>query len=275
MQALKWKRTILASLIFLSYPIFPYSALGAMPEADYEAALQVAEKRVSKNKTLRLGANTLSGRRESQRWLKDLLGSPYKVGDQWDTAVWQINRSTMRRTGNPTHLLPEIVNFGIFHYEVINIKTGDTPTVTLKITQIETPQSRTIDPRVASLNLTMTDEFGQIEKTYFYKGHPAGVRVSAEGIRSAMTPLELFPLDIPEIATADRKEASRLPELPTKIQSFIEQTQFKPNFSRSVWFEQDDFFGRPIQVLWQQGDPWPSYLNTAYGISLLLPRGNR
>ena len=275
MQAFNFTRQIRVSVFFFTTILVSLTALGAMPEAEYKAALQFADKKVQKQKALTVGPNALSEKLIARTWLKELLGSPYKIGDHWDVAAWQINRSSARMTGDPTQLLPEISNFGIFHYEVVNVKSGDSPTVTLKITQTDTPQSRPVDSRITSLDLTMTDEFNQIEKSYFFKGHASGVRVSPEGIRSGMTTLELFPLDIPEITSADRKRAKAIPQLPEKIQSYANQIQLKPDLSKSAWFEQDDFFGRPIQVLWQQGQPWPIYMKTSYGIALLIHKGQQ
>lgn len=285
------KKTIRHFGILLSAILFfiLQASQAAMPEKDYLKALRIAESKTARKKSLQLGrlgeANlklNLPGSSQpgnsTQSWLKELLGSPYRIGDSWEVALWQVNRSMMRMTNEPHQLADEFPYFGIFRYEVTGIRTASTSEVTLQVSQIATEGTRLIDPRVSHITLTMTDEFTQFKKTYKFKKDPdtqsEGIPVSPEGIRSAMTPLEMLPLDIPDIYTAERKRTTTQPPLPSRVQEYAKKIQFSPNLEQSVWFEQEDFFGRPIQVLWQQGDPWPAYMKTSYGISLLVRKGN-
>jgi hypothetical protein len=241
------------------------SSQAAMPEGLYKAALQVAQKKALKKSLLNPNSGALSS-----TLIKSLLGRYYTKGDNWDVAAWQVSHSGMRRLDDPKYLQDRIGTPGLFHYEVISVKNGLKPEVVLQVTQKEGPGFSTIDAKVSELHLTMNDQLHQSEKTYFFKDQSSELHVSPEGVHSRMTPLELFPLDVPEVTTADLQTRTELPELPQVIQTFTNKIGFKPDFSKSTWFEQDDFFGRPVQILWQHGDPWPSYLKTTNGIAILI-----
>lgn len=255
------------NLSLLSAFIF-FEAKASMPEKDYRFSLQLAEKKVQKQNQLLNTSQALSS-----TLIKSLFGRYYQIGDHWDVAAWQINSNMMRMTNDLSQTQKTVGYGGIFHYEVLNIKGGLNPEVTLKVSQVEAYGYSIIDPKVSFLTLKMNDQLLQSEKAYSIQGNSSLVHVSADGFHSEITPLELLPLDVPEILTADRQSVTALPTLPPKIQKLAEQTKFKPNLSSSIWFEQDDFFGRPVQILWQKGDPWPSYLKTSGGIAILIHKG--
>jgi hypothetical protein len=127
-----------------------------------------------------------------------------------------------------------------------------------------------VDPKVEELTLTMSDRFVQTEKVYQIKGSDKPVKVSPDGLRSRITPLELFALDVPDIATAVHNTPSAMPELPGAVQTVATRAGYNPVLSQSTWLDQEDFFGRPVEILWQYGNPWPAYLKTSTGISILL-----
>lgn len=237
----------------------------AMPEGLYKAALQVAQKKAFRKAQLDSNSGALSS-----TLIKSLLGRYYAVGDNWDVAAWQINHSGMRRLDDSKYLQDKVGTPGLFHYEVLSVKNGTNPEVVLQVTQKDAPGFSAPDPKVSELHLSMNDQLHQSEKTYFFKDQTEGVHVSPEGVHSKMTLLELFPLDVPEVTTADHQTRTALPELPPAVQNFTTKIGFKPDFSQSSWFEQDDFFGRTVQILWQHGNPWPSYLKTTNGIAILI-----
>jgi hypothetical protein len=249
--------------------LFADSVHAAMSEQDYLKALKIADQAVARKKSTQANASSLSS-----SLIKSLFGRYYQVGDTWDVAAWQIHSSKMRMIGSPEGLKDQIGHGGIFHYEVLNVKTGIQPQVTLQVTQLQSHGLPIVDSKVTRLLLTMNDQLVQSKKTYFLKSNPSqGVDASPEGIHSKITSLELFPLDVPEVAFSERQTISTLPTLPNLIQDFSNQIGFKPDLGKSFWFEQDDFFGRPVQILWQQGDPWPSYFKTPGGIAILIRKG--
>lgn len=292
--------------LILTFAMLPINSIwAAMPEKDYKAAMELAQQKVQRKNALRSLRNASTNIRSNpsshslsptQPWLKELLNKSYKVGDQWDVAAWHLFQPMSKVTNDESQITLDVINFGIFHYEVVEMQNGSNPTLTLKVTQKNTDTHSTIDPKIDSLQLKMTEEFEQIEKKYTLHcnkaeckterktgsetersakpspGNSIEFKVSPEGIRSQMTPLELMPLDIPEIFSASRKTLSHLPTFPTPIASYAKKIDFNPDLSKCIYFQQDDFFGRPIDVLWQQGDPWPSYMKTAYGIALLIQK---
>jgi hypothetical protein len=190
--------------------------------------------------------------------------------------AWSFDHTMARMTSDPASLDMKGGKGGVFHYEVISVKNDPKPEVIIHVTQREELGVKKPDARVVSLQLLMNDSMNQSAKTYLIKdsqGVAKRIPVSPDGIRSSITPLELFPLDVPELITAESKEASSMPELPVGLKPLATQAGFSTSPDHGLWFEQDDFFGRPIQALWKQGDPWPAYYRTSNGVSLLIRKG--
>ncbi len=247
-------------------------ARAEMSEADYQAALKIAQKKASRTQQLRGALSSAL----STSLITQLYGQNYKVGDQWDVVAWSYDQTVARMTEEPSQLAMTGGKGATFHYEVVNVKSGSQPEITLRITQRKALNLAVLDPHVDSLKVVMNDKMTQNNKTYVLKsgaGRLREVQVSANGIKSSITSLELFPLDVPELSTAESARAHSLPKLPAGLQNILSQVSYQPDLSKSLWFEQDDFFGRPIQALWQQGDPWPAFLKTSNGVSILI-RGN-
>jgi hypothetical protein len=253
--------------------VFPAVSHADLSEADYQAALKVAEKKVARQKSL----NSQSGNALSSSLIRTLFGRYYQVGDHWDVAAWSFDNTMARMTSDPEHLEVKGGRGGIFHYQVVQVKPAPKPEVVIQVSQLEDFGMKKQDPKVQTLKLTMNDTMNQSQKTYVIadrNGSPKAIRVSPEGIHSSITSLELFPLDVPELLTAESTQASAVPALPLGLQAIASQAGYKPVAASSLWFEQDDFFGRPIQAMWQQGDPWPAYYKTTNGVSILIRKGN-
>lgn len=270
-------RTLKYSLRFASLPGLVLAlglAFQGMPQtshaddSEYLANLKVAQAKVMRVKKARLAAASLSS-----PLVKSLFGRYYQVGDSWDVAAFEFMNPMARMTSDPEHLKMGIARSGIFHYEVVSVNTTGTPQVVMKVTQKSDLGLSPVDPHVQTLTLTMSDQMVQTRKSYQLAGRAQPVAASPNGLHSAITPLELFPLDVPELLTATRQKASSLPPLPDEVQSIAKKASYQPDLSKSSWFEQDDFFGRPVQVLWQNGDPWPAYLKTENGLAILIRKG--
>lgn len=251
------------------------TAFGGMPDAMYNSALQAAQKKVERTTSVHSNLNSrLSAMALSSGTIKTHLGRYYQVGDSWDVLAWQFNSTMMRRLSDPKLLQKQAYRAGMFHYEVVDVKAGKNPEVTIQVTQTSSDKFKPIDSRVARLELKMNDRIIQSAKKYFFTGNNEGVPVSPEGLHENFTPLELFPLDVPDIVTAKRDAHPQSPELPPRVKEMADTMGFKLDMSKTVGFEQDDFFGRPVHILWQQGDPWPAYFQTPGGIAILIHKGN-
>lgn len=267
-------KTFLASYWVLGFlaATIPLLARADLSEEAYQAALKLADKKVQRQKSL----NSQSGNALSSSLIRNLFGRYYQVGDHWDVAAWRLDNTMARMTADPSQLEVKGGQGGIFHYEVIEVKTSPKPEVTIQVTQSEEFGVKKPDERVLNLKLYMNDLMTQSQKTYTINdrsGVAHKVKVSPEGIHSSITGLELFALDVPELLTAESMHASSIPELPNGLKAIATQAAYRPNIAKSLWFEQDDFFGRPIQAMWQQGDPWPAYLKTSNGVSILIRKG--
>jgi hypothetical protein len=262
------QKTWLNTGVFLTTTFFSLNLLAAMPESAYLDALRIAEKSVLRKKNRQMTASALSS-----PLLKTLFGRYYQVGDKWTVAAWIEKSTMMRMTGDANQLKNNVSNGGIFHYEVLSVKSGLSPQVTIQVTQTQWDGFPLADPKVSRLVLTMNDQLVQSKKSYYFKGSNQEVPVSPDGIHSSMTPLELYPLDITEFSTAEKNINPSIPQLPSAVQTLASRVGFKPDLSQCVGIDTDDFFGRPIQVLWQHGKPWPSYFKTPGGVAILIPEG--
>ena len=256
------------ALFFLLLPFLSHTAQSAMPEKDYLEALQLAQKKAVRAQVSRSRSENLSS-----SLLKSLYGKYYEVGDSWNVAAWQLKpTSPMGKAEDPNLNGKQLGPGGIFHYEVISVKNGINPEFTLKITEVSTPDFPRIDPKIESINLRVSNELAVKMKTNTLSEGYKEPSFSSTHLPMGSSFLNLFPLEVPELSSADRKAASALPVLPAKIQEYVKKVAFAPKLDQSIWMEQDDFFGRPIEMIWQQGSPWPSYLKTVNGIAILVPK---
>ncbi|MBC7693268.1 MAG: hypothetical protein H7222_16005 [Methylotenera sp.] len=241
---------------------FAADSAASASEASYYDSLKIANSYVQKKKEQAGSANALS-----TSMVKALFGRFYQVGDAWDVAAVRFDSGMARKSAAPSQLRADTV--GIFHYKVIRIKTGSLPEAVVEVTQREAYGAKVVDPQVKTLTLTMSDQLKESTKKYVTQSGET-LHASPQGIKTSVSALELFPLDVPDVATADRAETAISPELPVALKKIATQVGYRPDLSRSSFYDQDDFFGRPVEILWQQGNPWPSYLKTSYGMAILL-----
>ncbi|OFZ20551.1 MAG: hypothetical protein A2X94_11020 [Bdellovibrionales bacterium GWB1_55_8] len=249
----------------LSLLSFSAESAGPLKPEDYEKALQIAQRKVQRERSL-MQSGALSASPASR-----LFGRFYEEGDTWDVAVWRLQPTQMRRTSEPHHLSHPVRAPLLFRYKVIEVKTGSAARVVIQVKELNSVRA---DASIEFLRIELTGQLLQSRKSYKFLAHDAPVPVAPDGIRSAMTELEMLPLDFPNVLTAEQREPSALPRLPEDIAKAALEFGYQPDLSKTVWLEQDDFFGRPVQALWQHGEPWPSYLRTSHGIAILIHRGN-
>ena len=226
-------------------------------DAAYLRALRIAEKKVARMKTSSAVTHT-----------------SYTVGQTWEVAA--LSWSNTASFHSPSFLDHREARGKVsyFKYEVIEAQTQPPFLTKVRITSA-------LDPRLESLDLVFqtgdpSSKNLQLQKIYRFKTQEGKMRTysaSVEGIHSATSPLELFPLDFPDLRSAESKKLKVPPTIPNALLSSIQshsQTVRTPSLTDSRSSEQDDFFGRPIQVIWESGAPWPSYYRTANGIAVLL-----
>jgi hypothetical protein len=240
-----------------------------MDQSAYRDALRIADEYVKKQKAVQADAGALT-----TSMVKQLYGRYYEVGETWEVAAVHIDSSQMRRTGDPAQLRDREDRVGLFRYEVKKVTGGAKPEVLVHVTQLARDGLRPIDAKISTVVIKVDDQLRENDKTYVTAGPAAMVMAGNTGaLKSRATPLELYPLDVPDVVTADHATAASLPELPASLRALAARAGWHPDLGRSTWFDQSDFFGRPLQFLWQQGDPWPTYLKTPNGVAILIRKG--
>jgi hypothetical protein len=76
---------------------------------------------------------------------------------------------------------------------------------------------------------------------------------------------------LPDLKHAKIKSSSRTQEdleIPNDLRKYFKEANI--DLKNSVRFETMDFLSRPVEVLWQQGTPWPSYIQSEAGFSVLV-----
>jgi hypothetical protein len=207
-----------------------------------------------------------------------LLGRSYQVGDSWDVIAWKTTSSIAapfaRHDSVEDNPQSTVGQAGLFHYEVRDVKTGADGKIVIRVRQLTELGFVPVDPKVDELILTLNDQLQgqmlQTHKAYHFAGHSELVPVSENGVHSSVSPLELYPLDAPEPESPVETRATQLPILPDPISGIATRLGWNPQLSKTYQLNQEDFFGRSIEMLWQQGDPWPTYLKTPNGIAILL-----
>jgi hypothetical protein len=258
----------------------PAISAADLPDADYQAAHAAAEKKVARTKARASRGSSLNSHHVnalSTSLIRNLFGRVYKVGDRWEVASWSASNTMARMTDDPEKLALRSGRTALFRYEVVSVAPAPSSEVTIQVTQLEGFGLKALDPRVKSLQLRFDDTMAQSRKTYEMtdsKGNLVRLAVSPDAMHSAITGLELFPLDVPELVTAESTTApDAIPTLPDGLRAVASQAGYRPDLSRASSFRQDDFFGRGVQAIWQKGDPWPAYLKTHNGVSILISKG--
>jgi hypothetical protein len=237
---------------------------GADQRTVYYDGLKVAQAKLDrKDRQLHAAAGL------SSSVVGQFFGRPYRVGDTWRVAAWIPDPSIMRQTSDPASMQPKRGRGGIFQYVVTSIHGGE---VDVRITQVDAPGAPLVDPHVTSLDIkiSLAGGFEQKAKTYALAGSGKTFTASHEGVHVPVSYLELFPLEAPELTTAMRGDVKEIPQIPAGLQALAGGTSPKIDPQRAARFEQDDFFGREIEAIWRQGDPWPVYMNTTNGTAVLI-----
>ncbi|MCM2279334.1 MAG: hypothetical protein NDJ89_14760 [Oligoflexia bacterium] len=267
----------------LVFALLASTASAAMPEQDYRRALSIAQKKVERTRSApvqpaaRASAPASSASEAlSSAIVLERLGRLYRPGESWLVAATHLSPTAMRMTDDPRTLDPGKGLSGVFRYEVLEVKTAPAVEITVRITQLAAYGLAPVDPRIASLELTFSGATQQTRKAYRAVGRAEPIEVAPEALRAHTSILEFFPLDVPEIATAEAQRRDSFPSLPETLAGIRASAGAPPSPGPGIWYEQDDFFGRPIQALWRKGDPWPAYLKTPGGVAILLdgPGGN-
>jgi hypothetical protein len=263
---------LFAAFGVLSWVATPFAAADEYPRErnsiynqNLDYVNQALEKR--KAKLLALTADlveTGSGPVES------LSGHAYRAGDEWDTVSYYSIQNALPGGEARTDFAPR-GKISSFHYRVVAVAP-------LKIEVTETTKfgARKTDPKVASVTLDYDTDFHEIGKSYrLINGQT--VNAFVHGMHSRGLPLEIYEIDAPDVTSAD-PVAYQAPEeliasMPTELAAIAHALKFTYDAPETRSMQTVDGFGRAVEFVWPKGSPWPAYVKTERGISLLVGSG--
>lgn len=235
----------------------------AIPEQDYKRSLQLAQQKVARSKK-----NALSSITQDKPVIHKLFGRDYLPGDSWDVAVWKEKTPSMEHSPSGSKYFFS----GIFHYEVLKIETGRGQLATIQIKQVEGEKDKTLDPNLSHIQISLTSNLLEREKLYFFKDGTTAVSAHQVALKAKISPAELLPLVPPMIAAEEFPPSAKAPSIPNELIGSIKKLGADVTSINSVAYDVDDFFGRQNEILWKQGQPWPTVIKTPQGISVLIKK---
>jgi hypothetical protein len=213
---------------------------------EYQKALARAQSKITRERTSNSAALSTSN--------ISTLHRPYRVGDAWSVLSW-----------NWSELTSSAGHGAIFHYVITQVSSfvGGLQQVQIKMTQ-------TVDPKVQSVQLTLQDFLFDSQKEIRFQTRT--VALSGDTMPGNLSPLESYPFEFPDLRSAEKVDLSPsfTNEIPAEALDAAKKMGFQLDSSQATRFEAQDSFGRPINVVWQRGDIWPTYANTSHGFMFLL-----
>jgi hypothetical protein len=247
-------------------PFFPLGAHAApyptSNSPDYRQALIRAQEKISRERSQNAQALTTSN--------VSTLHRPYQVGDSWDVLSW-----------NWSSLTPSAGRGAVLHYEVTSVSPPGQ--VAMSVTQRANAPSNLngnlngdlkVDPKVQSIQLTLQNLLYNSQREIHFQDRV--VTLSGDTMPGNLSPLESYPFEFPDLRDAEKVNATRsaaedyLKEITPEALTAAKKAGFQLDPAQSMRFESQDTFGRPVNVIWQRGDFWPTYVNTTHGFMFLL-----
>lgn len=169
---------------------------------------------------------------------RTMRGRSYRNGESFVVAAWQVNHSNTKVSSDTTR---EYIQGGLFKIRLKEKTPSD------KATPVE------INPLSSPL-------FAKVDK---------------KQVRTELVPIDVTLLTMRESLDQARSHPQKAPVLPPQLRATAEKLGFKPDPQNGRWFDETDFWGRPVRIFWEEGDPWPTYMESSNGISILVHEGAR
>jgi len=227
-----------------------------------------------------------------------------QVGDAWIVGIERLRAQGMKPHSDERKTVSfeqAKKDLALFRYEV-KLRNED-ESMEIELRPLSDPgagiSTEQLDGHIASILLRVDREGRQVSKTYRYQaGVPSQVQevsVSPQGLRSKLSLFELFPLDWPTLVHPVMIEENRAlletlrlssggayPEVPDALQELLYRSAFVKNEGRVTPLplsrktdrfrvvQGTDFFGRPLDVVWDERFAWPIWMRTTHGVAVLL-----
>lgn len=263
---------------------------------DYTPEQLQALKETSRAVQERTESGLSSGNRSLVR-----MGSGLRVGMRWLVAMERTRPQGMKPVGAEavtSRYEESLRDLAVFRYEVTapNPEGGYDISIRPVVDRGAGVDVRWVDPRFEEVRLTLDAQGRQVAKSYVFPSERLDservARVSADGVRSKISGLELFPLDWPSglvrstartrgVLRGDGNARTDVElRLPAGLQELLNRSEFAVRTPVAGGDSRDggsgemgsgsDFFGRPIEARYVPGFPWPERLESAQGVAVLL-----
>jgi hypothetical protein len=221
--------------------VLPSIAHASLSPEEYEKALVRAQSKITRERTSNSEALSTSN--------ISTLHRAYQVGDAWSVLSW-----------NWSDLTPSAGHGAVFSYVVTQVGAQQ---IKIRVTQ-------TVDPKVQSVQLTLQNFLFDSQREIRFQTRT--VTLSGDTMPGNLSPLESYPFEFPDLRSAEKVvlSPSFTDEIPPEALDTAKKMGFQLDSSQATRFEAQDSFGRPINVVWQRGDIWPTYANTSHGFMFLL-----
>lgn len=227
------------------------AAFAQTDEAQLRQSLEIAakfarEKKLKQVPVARLAPGSID--------LLKLNGKFYHLKDHW-TVKFTPNQevAAMARMAAPDG--GEVREGEPSFYEFTVLEVTDEGLARIEVRPRKDREAWSADRNFDHLVLVMNKRFIPLRKEIYHKGNAQPARVlrfdSGETMASGF---EASPLDLPNLGTDDgkpvRDSAGRV----------------------ALAFDVQDLFGRPVSVLWRQGEMWPAEVRSTAGLATVVER---
>lgn len=241
-------RTTLGILVLLPFCLSAHFARASDSSTEYKQALIRAQRKISRER--QRGAQAITSSAIST------LHRPYEIGDSWDVLSW-----------NWSDLTPSAGRSAVFHYTVTQVVPGQVHITVTQRLDFPTPP---VDLKVQSVQLTLQNLDYDSQREIHLQDRV--VTLSGDTMPGSLSPIESYPFEFPDLRDAEKVTLSQtfIQEIPPDALIAAKRDGFQLDPTQATRFESQDSFGRPVNVVWQKGDLWPTYADTSHGFMFLL-----
>lgn len=173
-------------------------------------------------------------------------------GQSWRVDVYRKSLVAMRRTGEPKDLREKALPVETYYFQVAALTEGRKARVEIRPENERKPKlALTLDDRFVILSKEELDDQGRVMRfTALPENH------------NTVMGFEAFPIVLPDLSST---AGEPLESVPAKLR------ETRPRFDRerAARFQFADMLGRRVEVIWQDGDPWPSFVETAGVVAVM------
>jgi hypothetical protein len=239
--------------------------------SDYQMLIQSAEKYVEKQRAKQeLHQMAIHGQNTNVLSLAAMnLGlstSPsaptYKTGQEWNVVAYQelplaASENTLQNGRSAA-----------FHFQVIS--SDPSTGLRIRVRPITAYGLSNVDSKVQYADFIYSNDLKLTAKYYKLRGYRDPIPLSPDNFKVGVSVMEGYPLELPQITDAEKDDSCNMqPALPSTFKKAIDQAGYAAFTTTDTCWMNADFFGRSIQSIWPETQPFPTYLKTTQGYAVL------